>query len=91
MLLALLVSAQLEIFAIGTETILKEPDPGGEAVEPQVSPFFDSVFYSINPNTGEPTKIDEITVLQDVQVLIFIRQKGQFICGTDCPFLFSQE
>lgn len=61
MFLAIPASAQIEIFAIGTEFNRVDPGPRGEAVDPRISPFLDSVFYSINPDTGEPTEIGEIT------------------------------
>lgn len=53
---ALPTMAQLEIYGIGTELKIKEVMPK-EVIEPRISPFLDSVLYSINPNTGQPTEI----------------------------------
>ncbi|GJM15017.1 MAG: hypothetical protein DHS20C13_03440 [Thermodesulfobacteriota bacterium] len=56
---ALPAMAQLKIYGIGTESQIKELPPE-EVVEPRLSPFLDSVLYSINLNTGTPTEIGTI-------------------------------
>jgi len=53
------VMAQSEIYAIGTE-FNREVDPRGADLDPRITPFSDSVFYTLDPNTGLPTVIGTI-------------------------------
>ncbi|MGB3363617.1 MAG: IPTL-CTERM sorting domain-containing protein [Thermodesulfobacteriota bacterium] len=51
--------AQTQIYAIGTD-FSRGVDPKESEVDQRISPFEDSVFYTLDPNTGQPTEVGDI-------------------------------
>lgn len=51
--------AQTQIYAIGTE-FNRGVDPRESEVDQRISPFMDSVLYTLDPMTGQPTEVGTI-------------------------------